>query len=85
MENKSNNADWKYNGEQYNMYIAFEEVVDGLRRKTELIDVYKIANDLVRLLLKKRERLPQMLQKSVVFSSFDHCFQHSFEFFEVGY
>lgn len=39
------------------MYIVFEEVVDGLRRKIELIDVYKIVNDLVRLYLKKREYL----------------------------
>lgn len=39
------------------MYIVFEEVVDGLRRKIELIDVYKIVNDLVRLFLKKREYL----------------------------
>lgn len=67
------------------MYIAFEELVDRLRRKKELIDVYKMDNDLGRLLLKKRERLPQMLQKSVVFRSLYHCIQHSFEFFEVGY
>lgn len=64
------------------IYIAFQ---DSLARKTELIDVYKIANDLSMLLLKKREHLPQMLQKSVVFSSLYHCVQHSFEFFEDGY
>lgn len=74
MENKTNN-----------MYIAFKEVVDGLTRKTELIVVSKIANDMGRLLLKKSEHLPQMLQKSVVFSRLYHYVQHSFEFFEVGY
>lgn len=67
------------------MYIAFKEELDKLARKTELIDFYKIANDLGMLLLKKREYLPKMLQKSVVFSSLYHCAQHSFEFFEIGH
>lgn len=67
------------------MYIAFEEEVDRLARKTKSIDVYKIANDLGILLLKKREHLPKMLQKSVIFSSLYHFVQHSFEFFEIGY
>lgn len=35
------------------MYITFKEEVDKLARKTELPDVYKIANDLGMLVLKK--------------------------------
>lgn len=67
------------------MYITFKEEVDKLARKTELTDVYKIANDLGMLVLKKREHLPKMLQKSVIFSSLYHCAQHSFELFKIGY
>lgn len=33
------------------MYITFKEEVDKLARKTELTDVYKIANDLGMLVL----------------------------------
>lgn len=35
------------------MYIIFKEEVDKLVRKIELIDVYKIVNDLGMLVLKK--------------------------------
>lgn len=41
------------------MYITFKEEVDKLARKTELTDVYKIANDLGMLVLKKGNIYPR--------------------------